>query len=210
MVSVSVSNLDYFRSWRADEEADLEALLRRLRGEDPQTEAMKAGEALHRALESVTEGETPELIADGYRFYIQCEAEIELAESREQKIEKRYGDLNVRGRVDAVSLVSRNWITDYKTTSYFDPDRFLEGYQWRFYLDMARCDWFFWKVFVLKEYGDLADGTHAYEITQFHELSQHRYEGMEADCRRLAADYLDFVRAIGEEKIRRVEYAENR
>ena len=208
MLSVSVSNLDYFRSWRADEDADLDALLRRLRGEEPQTEAMKAGEALHTALENGQICDTAELSADGYRFYVQCEATIELPEIREHKIEKPFGDLLVRGRVDAItnltlSRISR--VTDYKTTSQCDPERYLDGYQWRYYLEMTGCDWFTWKVFVLKEYGDLPDGTRTYEITQFHELSQHRYPGMAEDCARLAADYLDFVRQIGEERVARVD-----
>jgi hypothetical protein len=208
MVSVSVSNLDYFRSWLDDEEADLDVLLRRLRGEEPQSEVMKAGEALHTALENGQIMETAELSADGYRFYVQCEATIELPEIYEHKIEKLYGGLNVRGRVDGLTrLGSISRITDYKTTKFFDPDNYLEGYQWRFYLDMTGCDWFFWKIFVLKEFGDQLDGTHTYEITQFHELSQHRYEGMEADCQRLAAQYLQFVRLIGEEKVRRTCYA---
>lgn len=195
MVEVRVSNLELFRQYRQDEELELEELLSRLRGEQPPSEAMKAGTALHAAIELIEEGDTAELAADGYRFYFQCEAKIELPRIREKRLYKQYGDLMVTGQMDAIN---GNAVTDYKTTGYFDPDRYLEGYQWRFYLDLTGCDWFFWKVFVLKAYGDLPDGTHTYEITQFHELSQHRYEGIEADCARLAADYLEFVHQIGE------------
>jgi hypothetical protein len=207
-MKISVSNLDYFRSWRNDEEADLDSLLRRLRGEEPQTEAMKAGEAFHAAIETAQIGEMEELTANGYRFYMTCDATIEPSELREYKIEKHYGDLLVRGRVDDLAQHVRR-VTDYKTTSYFDPDRYFEGVQWRFYLDMTAADWFTWKVFVLKEFGDMPDGTHTYEITQFHELSQHRYMGMEAHCQKLAADYLAFAIQIGEEK-ERGSHVENR
>ena len=38
--------------WRGNEDLDLDWLLRRLRGEEPQTEAMKAGEAFHKVIET--------------------------------------------------------------------------------------------------------------------------------------------------------------
>lgn len=184
----SVSNVELFRSWRNDEELDMEWLLRHLRGEEPQSPQMMAGEAFHKAIENANLGETAELVSEPYRFYIQCEGSVELPPYRELKIDKQYGDLLVRGRVDGLKAKT---VTDYKTTGQFDADRLLEGYQWRFYLDMLECDTFIWKVFVLREF----DNAYAYDVTQTHELTQKRYPGMAEDCHRLAADYAEFARA---------------
>lgn len=188
MPSISVSSLEMYRSWRASEELDLEWLLRRLRGEEPQTEAMAAGQALHSAIENAPEMETMNLASGDYKFYFQCDDEIQLVPARELAIEKDYGGITVRGRVDA--LHGRT-ITDYKSTQNFDADRLLEGYQWRYYLDMCECDTFIWKVFVLKErfYREFA-------ITQVHELKQYRYENLHKECNALAQDFLGFVQEL--------------
>lgn len=191
---VSVSNLDLYRTWRADEDLDLPWLLRRLRGEEPQTEAMKAGEAFHKILESPDFDEQTEVTYGGYWFSILCDIELVLPKFRELSIEKTYGDLLVRGRVDG--LTART-VTDYKTTAQFDADRLMAGYQWRYYLDMLDCDTFKWQVFVLNQYGEPGH----YDVTQTHPLTQKRYPGLRNDCLRLAEDYAEFAKAHIEEKV---------
>lgn len=193
MPSVSVSNLELFRWWRSSDDLGLEWLLRRLRGEEPQTVAQAAGEALHRALESCSPGETAQLSSGAFRFYVRCDCQVELPQARELWIEKQYGDLVVRGRVDGLAGKT---VTDYKTTSAFDADRLMEGYQWRFYLDMLEADRFVWQVFVMDAFGDFAEGgelVHCYEIYQVHELTQHRYEGLERDCAELTVEFWEFA-----------------
>jgi PD-(D/E)XK nuclease superfamily len=185
--SVSVSNLELFRMWRADEDLDLNWLLRRLRGEEPQTEAMLAGIALHKALEK-TEGESMILEADGYKFHARIDLDIEVSPFKELRIEKQYGDLTVRGRVDDLNGLT---VTDYKSTGNFDADRMLEGFQWRLYLDMTECDTFVWKVFVMKDIF-----FHEYDIYQYHELKQKRYPALGQECARLASDFMDFAREL--------------
>lgn len=185
MRTVSVSNLDLFRVWRDDEELGVEWLLRKLRGEEPQTEAMMAGEAFHKILEAPDFEEQTELACNGFEFSVLCEVELVLPSVRELRIEKKYGDLLVRGRVDGITGTT---VTDYKTTAQFDPERLLEGYQWRLYLDMTDCNSFDWKVFVLNERKE-----RRYDVTQTHDLSQCRYTDLRTDCERLAADYLEFI-----------------
>ena len=190
MNSISVSNLDFYRTWRADEEADMASLLRRLRGEEPQSEQMKAGEALHSALEHCLPGADGSIFEwDKYKFYVRCDGEVALPILKEHRIEKQYGDLLVRGRVDGIT---GRTITDYKSTGYLDADRLLEGFQWRFYLDMTGCDSFLWKIFTLREFSD----PHTYEITKVEELKQYRYEGLAEECARLAADFAEFAKDI--------------
>lgn len=200
MPNVSVTNLDLYRFWRDSEDLELDWLLRRLRGEEPQTEAMLAGEALHDALEKAEEGDTAILTSGDFTFHFLCPVTLGLPTARELSFEKQYGDLLVKGRVDA--LEGRT-VFDYKSTEQFDADRLLESYQWRFYLDMADCDTFKWKVFVMDE----KKMPREYEIYQAHELSQHRYEGLAADCERLANDFHRFTEylALAGKQWQRVE-----
>jgi hypothetical protein len=181
-LSVSVSNLDTFRWWKSEEDLDMDWLLTRLRGE-VETEAMRVGSAFHAALESATADAT-QLAADDVLFDINCDCDISLPTVREMPIEKMYGNLLVRGRIDG--LIG-NEVVDYKTTERFDADRLMEGYQWRFYLDMLGMDSFCWKVFVLREFGM------GYEVRDFHTLRQNRYPGLSEDCARLAASFEAFA-----------------
>lgn len=190
MLSASVSNMDLYRMWRGNEDLGLDWLLRRLRDEEPATEQMKVGSAFHKILENPDFEEQTEVTCDGFWFSILCEIELELPHTRELSIEKQYGDLLVRGRVDGLGGKK---VTDYKTTEQFDADRLMEGYQWRFYLDMLDCDKFTWKVFVLSQYGKPGH----YDVRQTHDLTQYRYPGLREDCERLAAEYLDFTKSVG-------------
>jgi hypothetical protein len=189
-LSVSVSNLDFFRTWRAEEDLPLSKLLERLLGTAEQTDAMKAGNAFHEALERAGEGELNTLALGDYRFDFNCDCNIEKLDIHELSVEKYYGDLLVRGRVDGLNGKE---ITDYKTTSQFDPDRLMSGYQWKYYLDMMECDHFKWEAFVLAERG-YNDGQYCYEVTQHHTLRQNRYPELAADCAQLAREYSDFAK----------------
>jgi hypothetical protein len=182
---ISVSNLDYFRAWKDDEDMPLAMLLARLSGTEPQTDNMKAGNAFHEALEHASEGELGTLALGDYRFDFNCDANVEKLSIHELPVEKMYGDLLVRGRVDGLNGKE---ITDHKTTTQFDADRLMGGYQWRYYLDMMDCDRFRWEVFVIAERGE-----YCYEVTQHHTLTQKRYPGLGDDCARLAREYSEFI-----------------
>lgn len=188
-MQVSVSNLDLFRYWQAEEDLDTNWLLRRLRGEEPQSELMAAGECFHKALETLpdAEHEFTSIESGGREFIFVCDCEMTPPKLKELRINGAYGELNVRGRVDGLDGTT---VTDYKTTGQFDPERLLEGYQWRLYLDMLGADKFIWKVFVLSE-----DNGY-YKVTQAHELSQYRYPGLHEDCLRLASQYVEFARTM--------------
>jgi len=180
----SVTAIELFRIWKQEQDLPRDWLLNRIRGLEPPTESMLAGRAFHEALERATEGEIPTLERVPYRFDFNCDAIIPATPLRELPVEKMYGELIVRGRVD--SWVGRE-ILDYKTTERFDADRLMEGYQWRYYLDMTNCDSFCWKVFVMREFGT----PQSYEVNQYHTLRQKRYPSLHEDCERLAREYLD-------------------
>lgn len=180
-----VSECESFRQWRADEEAELSDLLARLRGEIPPSDAMLAGTAFHRALELATVGEAAELEANGYRFTLDCDACLALPDVRELRASKAYGPITITGCVDVIHGLR---IEDHKTTGRFDPDRYLDGYQWRFYLDIFGAKVFRWNVFEIRE-----KAPRVYSVFAAHQLEQHAYQRMHDDCARLASDLHQFA-----------------
>lgn len=182
-----VSEAESFRQWLGNEEADLEALLSRLRGETEPSQAMLAGTAFHALLECASVGdEITDAEQGGFRFVVEVDADIALAPIREVRANKLYSPgITISGQLD---VLDGHRIEDHKTTGRFDPDRYLDGYQWRYYLDIFGADVFRWNVFEMREIEPKV-----YLIHQFHRLEQHRYPGLHADCQRLAEDLHGFA-----------------
>jgi hypothetical protein len=180
--SVRVTNLDAFRIWKGTEGLDLDWLLTRLQDKTEPSDAMKAGTALHKGLEEACEMEVGTLAVGDYRFDFNCECRIVLPAIRECELNKQYGDIAVVGHADGQI---GNMIVDYKSTEQFDPERYMESYQWRFYLDMSDCDVFLYQIFVLREFGPPG----CYEVRDTHQLKQYRYPDLHRDCDRLVNEY---------------------
>lgn len=195
-----VSEVESFRQWRNDEDAELSDLLARLRGEKAPSEAMLAGTAFHKALEMSPTGlEVSSIGADGYTFTFPGEFEIALPTVREVRASKVYRGpdyaITVSGQLDAID---GKRVEDHKTTGRFDPDRYLDGYQWRFYLDIFGADHFRWNVFEIAA----TDNPLTWEVHNFHRLEQYRYPGLEQDCARLVEQLAAFTRTHLPERIR--------
>lgn len=197
---VSVTELDSFRRYLADEEADLEQLLRQLRKQEPPSEPMLAGIALHKALELSQPCEVLALEQDGFRFEFDSNIELALTEIREIKAEKVYlvdgYPVTVVGKID--HMHGRR-VDDHKSTGRFDAERFLESYQWRYYLDIFGADTFQWNVFEMAEQTE----PRLYKVFAFHQLRQYRYGSMHDDCLRLVRAFLDFARSHLPERFER-------
>ena len=73
-----------------------------------------------------------------------------------------------------------------------DFERYLEGCQWRFYLDIFGADIFRWHIFEIKETGE-----RTYEVKPPQTLEARRYPEIEADCARLAEEFHDFANRVG-------------
>lgn len=179
-----VSEIEQYRQWRDDEEAEIATLIARLRGQEQPSEAMLAGTAFHKALERSGLGEAATLEQDGRRFLIECDIALALPEIRELRASKAYGPLTATGQVDAIHALR---IEDHKTTARFDPDRYLDGYQWRFYLDIFGARVFRWNIFEMRPIDD-----RVYSVYGHHTLEQCAYPGMHEDCARLAGELFDF------------------
>lgn len=189
-----VSSIEAYRRWLNwkplhgdEEEPTVDDLLRYLTSDEP-SPAMMAGTAFHAAIERAGHGDHEFFEADGYRFLLP-EAEIELPEIRELRAFKDYGSLTVTGKVDCLS---GRVVIDHKTTSRVDMERYLEGCQWRFYLDIFEADVFRWHVFEIKEVGD-----RVYSVKAPQTLEAVRYPGLHDDCAQLAEDYAGFAFQYG-------------
>lgn len=185
---VRVSELEAFRRWEQDEEQDVAAFRDYILLDKP-SEAMLAGTAFHKCLETIRPGEFSELSANGFTFRISGDVSLAVCSIREIRAYKRYGDLNVTGQLDAEY---GNRVEDHKTTAYFNADKYLEGYQWRYYLDMFDADTFRWNVFPLTP---VRGEERTFDIRELHVLEQPRYPGMHDDCLALAERFRAFAAA---------------
>lgn len=185
-----VSNVEAYRQWKnwqplfdGQEEPTVDDLVRFITAGEP-SEAMKAGTAFHKAMELAGDGSHDEFEANGYRFILP-EAELTLPAIREMRAFGTYGGLTVTGQVDAVE---GKIVIDHKTTGRFDPERYLNGCQWKFYLDLFGADEFRWNVFVIKELESLT-----YSVAAPQSLKACRYPEMHDHCEALAAEYRAFA-----------------
>lgn len=191
-MSWRVSNVESFRQWEADEDAELVPLITRLIGEDEPSELMLAGTAFHKALETAPTGLTANDIgANGYTFLFHGDFEVELCTVRELRASKTYivdgRPIVISGQVDQIE---GKRIEDHKTTGRFDPERYLNGYQWRLYLDIFGADHFRWNVFEISETCEPKQ----YAVHDAHRLEQFRYPALAEDCQRLVERFARFVR----------------
>ena len=178
-----VSSIESFRKWREDEEQSVDDLVRWLTVDEP-SEAMLAGTAFHKAIELTTPGEYEQLSANGFTFLLP-NAELVLPAIREVRAYGNYGPMQVTGQVDGLD---GKRVDDHKTTGRVDLERYIEGYQWRFYLDLFGADVFRFNVFEIKEVA-----RRVYEVKPPQLLELCRYPGMHRDCERLAADFYEFA-----------------
>jgi hypothetical protein len=202
-----VSNLAAYARWKDTDGDDLNWLYQSIYGTE-QTPAMERGTAFHAALEIAKTGEFPTVSAMGYTFAFTCDAQVVLPRTREIRMGKDYGGIIVSGKCDGVS---GRVIDDHKTTSQFDAEHHLEGWQHNFYMDIFDADefrWHCWEMRLIKdeyrtsEEPEFRDPpplkeTIPYEVYAYHLLKQYRYPEMERDCRGLAQEFLEFVTRLG-------------
>lgn len=185
-----VSSIEAYRRWigwtplfDGQEEPTLDDLVRQITTDEP-SEAMLAGTAFHAAIERAADGNHDTFEALGYRFLLP-EAEIALPDIRELRGFKHYGPLTVTGKVDCLS---GQIVIDLKTTSRIDLERYLGGYQWRFYLDIFEADVFRWHIFEISEVEE-----RVYSVKAPQTLEARRYPELGDDCALMAAEYHDFA-----------------
>ena len=190
MFRTSVSDLDLYRAYKQDEDFDLAVFMAQLRRQTAKTGAMERGIAFAKAMQNANLGETSVLTAEGHTFAFTCDVEIEAWPRREEKREKDYGGVIVSARCDRVM---GNIIADDKTTENYDAEKYMDKYQYRYYMDIWQADefrWHIWECRALKNPGE-------WEVYAHHLLKQYRYPGMEADCAELAHEFANFASTVG-------------
>lgn len=188
-----VSNVESFRKYENDDEAELGDILDSIRGLSEPSPLMLAGTAFHLALELADECEVPSLHANGYEFLFEGEGFLlELPSVRELRASKTYmvdgSPITISGQVDAIHGRS---VIDHKTTGRFDPERYMDGCQWKLYLDIFGADHFRWNVFEIQE----GDHPKQFRVMDQHTLEQFRYPTLGADCQALVERFARFVRS---------------
>lgn len=191
MIRLSVTDLDSYLYWRGSEDMEFEELLKRLRGQSEQTDAMLAGRAFHTLLETAEYGEnlsTPTV--DGWKFVFAIEQEIALPPVRELKAEvvldTPSGPVTLVGKVDSLDGTV---VHDYKLTERFEAERYADSYQWRAYLTMFGATRFVYDVFQ----GRYSDNDQSVTIYDYHRFPLNAYPGMREDVQRAVSGLAEIV-----------------
>lgn len=196
---VRVSRIDSFYRWtRGDVRmagmTQDEFIADQLRDDDESTEEQARGRAFHAAMESLRDGVHDIIEADGFRFYMP-DCEIALPLHREMRVVGRYGPLYVTGACDLYDALV---IEDYKTSEHgFSAEYYLDGLQWRFYLDLFDAIRFRWQVYRMRPRRGV-DGKvvpRAFDVEPPERLEAVRYPAMHADLVEWSTRYYEFVQA---------------
>lgn len=185
---LSVTDLDSYLYWKGSEDMDLDALLRRLRREEPPTPAMLAGTAFHTLLENADTCDLSNAEQDGFKFRFDLESAIAMPQIKELKaehlVQTTAGPVVLVGKVDGLR---GSTIIDYKLTERFDAERYADSYQWRCYLMIFSAQRFTYEVFQCRHTDD------AIVVTEHHPLTFYAYPGMERDVLRELAGLAELV-----------------
>ena len=192
MLRLSVSALETFRYFKANEDGTVEDLVARLTYATPPTPQMEAGRAFAKFLEHAKPGDLDSVTVDGWTFNFDGDLAFPLPQVRELKAEVLFttpsGPVTLVGKCDGLNGIT---IRDAKLTEKFDPERYLDSLQWRSYLHMFRAREFVYDVFVGKYEGRTVT------ISEFHPLSLYAYSAMGDDVQRavdeLAAIWVEHV-----------------
>lgn len=203
MIRLSVTDLESFRYWKADEDASAEALVARLKHAEPPTPQMAAGKAFAKLFENAKPGELFSAEADGWSFdFSRVDAELPQAAHREVKGELEIatpsGPVVLVGKVDGFDGLT---VRDQKLTEKWDAERYTDSLQWRAYLLMFGARAFTYDVFLAKY--DLDDGRRGsrgfdneegpppanwVEIREYHPVTFYAYPGLREDVERAVAE----------------------
>lgn len=211
MIRLSVSDLETWRYWKANEDSTLDELVARLTKKEPPTPQMQAGAAFAKLMEQAPMGVFDVETVDGWTFVFNLDDVIALPPVRELKAEVVFdtpsGPVMLVGKIDGLG----GKVHDQKLTESFDAERYLDSLQWRAYLVMFGAREFVYDVFKAKyERGPgrtiVVDGEETYvkgdptgkiTITEYHPMSFFSYPGIRADVQRAVNELAEVVVAYG-------------
>src|SRR5574343_616066 len=161
-MNVSVTSVEAYRLMTEEVISEFDLIVQLLKLE-PYVERVNVGLQVHSLIETHDRIGTPEAWVSG-----------------------DIAGVHIRGRVDMMHGVE---LREFKTTqSSFDPDRYLNSYQWRLYLVLSGCLKMVYRVF---EAGyDRMSGL--YYPKAAHTLPIGIYPNMERDCENMIRSFLDW------------------
>lgn len=216
MIRLSVSDLESYRYWLAQEDSTLDDLLRRLRRQEPPHPRMEAGRAFAQLLEHAEEGEIDGRTVDGWRFVFAIDEAFNLPTARELKaedyiVETPHGPVTLVAQTDGLTgLVVR----DQKLTERPDPEKYIDSWQWRAYLTIFKAKKFIYDLFGarfapdmrelerMRAENDWPNGfTPCVTVTSYDQVPFYAYPGMEADVRRAVCDVAEVIARHSPERV---------
>ncbi|ENV76237.1 hypothetical protein [Acinetobacter ursingii] len=192
---LSVTMLDSYLWGMSNDDMTSEDVAKELFLGKKQNLAMRCGTAFHSVLEhgfDYSKG-----LEQGFNFLLKDDLDgtIELGTVREKKYVVRvFEDVDLVAKIDAETP---NKIIDHKLTGSFDPDRYMDSYQWRAYLVMSlKGKRFKYQVF---EHSGLPENHKEGEIIDvkikaYHELEMYSYQGLINDVLDLVREVADFAK----------------
>jgi hypothetical protein len=187
---LSVSDLESLRYWKERDDQDLDALLVKLRHEEPRTPQMEAGQAFANLMEhAAPDTVMVERTVTPWTFdFTELDTSIALPPVRELKGEMAFktpvGNVTLVGKVDG--LHGRR-VHDQKLTERWDAERYTDSLQWRAYLVMFKAYAFTYDVFLARYNG------HRITLTEYHPMTFYRYPEIEADVTRAVEELAGIV-----------------
>ncbi|WP_227430455.1 hypothetical protein [Psychrobacter sp. I-STPA6b] len=182
---VSVTHLDSYQYF-LDSDMTEQELYDRLFGAYTPTPAMSAGTAWHKILENYLRNPSGIYQQDSFTFDISKlndTDEVQVVNlgkpwEREQKhVVQLIDGVDLVGKIDVETPYA---VIDHKLTGSYNPERYLNAWQWRAYLAMRGKNRFIYQVFECKpvtKYGQVV------EIKDYHTLDMYAYDGMIDDVK---------------------------
>jgi len=193
MIRTSVTKLDALHLYQQGV-IEFEELVKRLRGETIETEAMQFGRAFHKLLEKIDEIEEKDTEIDGNVFSandilliknnLKYKPALGVPEIKDVK------EYNVDGEIVQVSAVADllvgETVVEYKTTRYFDIEKYINSYQWRFYLDIFGASKVVYNIFVF----------YNKQLREVRDFTFYKYKDLQDDLIFLLQDYVKLCNLV--------------
>ena len=184
-----VSNIAAFVRWLEEDSEDMGWLVNQITTQTDSEAALK-GTAFHKIMQNWDGKTLEEAESSGYRFVFECDATVVQHQIREFRVAKNYGPITVTGCCDGIG---GNIVRDHKTCEQFDAEKYISGWQWRYYLDLFGASQFQWYVWEMREY---AKEPRTYIVKNLHTLSAYAYPEMHQECKDLAGRYYEAMKGV--------------
>lgn len=196
---ISTTLIETFRKYRDTDYVSEEELVSSIKGEFVWRDEMKWGEAFHKILEKPEEHREKDGYArDGFFFPLEVVEPCLAVFNREGVFEAKHTqDFVIDGWlitvvVKADQLVGAEGIENKTKWGTFDPDQYIESFQWRYYTLILKVLSITYNVFLLSRYKDETFGLRGIE-----RFTLYPYPKLEEECRELLTEFVKYIKRRG-------------